>query len=414
MNRLKKAFVFLIKPILFLAGLCGLVFLLDRIMIFKYEDGTIPMNTYYDLPEDTVDVLFAGSSHVGMNVNTQLLFEDYGIAGYKCWASIQPIWITYHYLVEALKTQTPKVVVVDAHGALFDYEYSDYVVQTKNLLGMRFSQNKIDMVKAGSPRDSWFNMLAGLPTYHSRYGELNEMDFEFFPWNTHTDFRTLANYNLETVFSFDIISPTASEGTSPLSEKGELYLRKIIDLCNEKGIPLELVSCPYQLSTEEQRRFRTVRAIADEYPSVHFTNFNENYRKYGIDPKKDYLDPGHFNKYGLPKYAAAIAELLSRYQLPDRRNDPDHIWNHTGKTAEPDYSLEFQFQGDGIQKYVDTGVKLFETPMDSWTLITEFAVPPVTDEDTVIFSCFDESPDTYRGLLVNLDNNDRLSVKFVG
>ena len=414
MKRVKSFLAFILKPILFLAGLIALVFLLNDIMIFKYEDGMIPMHTYYDLPADTVDVLFAGSSHIGMNINTQLLYEEYGIAGYKCWGSIQPIWNTYYYLVEALKTQTPKVVVIDAHGATFDYEYSDYVVQTKNLLGLKFSRNKIDAVKASCPEDSWFNLLAGLPTYHSRYGELNHTDFEFFPWNKHPEFRTLSSYNNESVYSFSIISPTASEGKELLSEKQEYYLRKIIDLCNEKEIPLELVVCPYQLSQDEQRKFRTIADIADEYPTVHFTNYNDNYQDYGINPKKDYLDPGHFNKYGLPKYVTAIGELLSKYDLPDRRKDPNHIWNYVTKKLVPAYTMETQFKGDGIQQYVDTGVKLFETPMDSWTLITEFAVPPVDDENTIILSCFDESPDAYSGLLVNLDNNNRLSIKFVG
>ena len=414
MGKLRKACTIAVKSILFVLIFCLILYMIMCVLLFKQEDGTLPMRNYYDLPEDTVDVLFLGSSHIGMNVSTQVLWDEYGIAGYKCWGSTQPIWNTYYYLKECLEYQTPKVVVVDVHGAIFSYDYADYVLQIKNTMGMRFSMNKIEAVMASAPQDSWADLLLELPTFHTRYNELQEKDFEYFPWNTHSELRVLTNEGSDLVFAFDIIPPETTEGVEPLAAKEEDYLRRIIALCREKQVPLELIAAPYQISEFEQRRFRGVAALAEEYEGLRFTNFNEIYADVGIDSHSDFLDTGHFNKVGVPKYTRALANLLqSRYELPDRRTDPNHIWNsQTTEISAPVYALQTQFAGDGKQNYIDTGYQLYDNPLSSWTLISEFEVPPFEDEDQVIFSCYDERVNEYYGLLVNMDSNQLLTVRF--
>ena len=413
MNKAKKILKDILKSILFLAGLAVLLLLCMSVLSFKHEDGSLPMRNYYDLPEDTVDVLMVGSSHIGMNVNTKLLWDEYGIAAYKCWGSTQPIWNTYYYLKECLKTQNPKVVMIDVHGASFSYEYSDYILQTKNLTGMRFSENKIDAVKTSSLKDGWADLLLGFPTYHSRYSELTKEDFEYFPWNRHPELKELSNASMDVVYPFRMIDIAGVEGSEPLKEKEELYLRKIIELCQENGLPLELIVSPYQVSEGEVKRYRSAAEIAGEYSNVHFTNFNEIYKDYSIDTYRDYVDPGHLNKNGVPKYTHAIAELLEAYRLPDRRTDVNHIWNRTKeKEAVPIYSLEYQFEGDGIQHYLDTGIQLYDNPLNSWTLLTEFEAPSYEDENGVVLACYDETEGNYHGLLVRTNENHHLIIAF--
>ncbi|MBQ6343127.1 MAG: hypothetical protein IJI41_08405 [Anaerolineaceae bacterium] len=406
-----KAFI---KVTAFILIFAALLYLVMCVLLFKQEDGTLPMRNFYDLPEDTVDVLFLGSSHIGMNISTDMLWNKYGIAGYKCWGSTQPIWNTYYYLKECLKYQTPKVVVVDVHGATFSYDYADYVLQIKNTMGMRFSQNKIDAVINSAPENQWGNLLLELPTFHTRYNELTEADFQYFPWNKHNDITVLVNQAQDLVFPFEIIDKDQTTETEPMAEKEEKYLRAIIELCQEKNVPLELIAAPYQLSEFEQKRFRGVRDVISEYEGIRFTNFNDVYKDYGIDPQTDFLDPGHFNAAGVPKYSYAVAGLLmEKYDLPDRRLDDNHIWNRSEKTEVlPVYALDQQFYGDGQQNYIDTGLKLYDNMLDSWTILADFVVPPFDDMDHVVFACYNETTNQYQGLLVNMDENNRLIVRY--
>ncbi len=399
------------KGIAFVTVLILLWILINQVMIFKQEDGTLPARNFYDLPADTVDVLVLGSSHAGMNVSSKTLWDEYGIACYRFWGSIQPIWNSYYYLREALKYQQPKAVLLDAHSLTFNQEYGTYPVQVKNTLGLRLSLNKIENILASIPEEDRAAMLLGLPVYHNRYTELAEADFDYMFWQKHPEIQVLSSEDSTAVYSFSIPEPDPSGTEAPLGEKEEKYFRMLLEYCREKGVALELIAAPYEISAIEQQKLNRVRTIAGEY-GVNFTDYNSCYQDYDIDPQQDYLDPGHFNRYGLPKYARALAELLEKYNLPDRRQDPDHIWNRLEEKAElPVYALTEQFAGDGRQDYLDTGFRLMENPLSSWTLCTRFTVPDTAGEQKVIMACYEDSGET-GGFRVCRETNGDVGIKY--
>ncbi|MBR2823989.1 MAG: hypothetical protein IKE24_09920 [Clostridia bacterium] len=386
--------------------------LVDQVMMFKQEDGTLPARNFYDLPADTVDVLVLGTSHAGMNVSSQTLWDEYGIASYRFWGSIQPIWNSYYYLLEALKYQQPKVVVLDAHSLTFNQEYGTYPVQIKNTIGLRPSRNKLENILASVPEEDRAAVLLGLPVYHNRYTELREEDFDYMAWQRHPELQVLSSEESVHIYPFTIREPDPALEEAPLGEKEEKYFRMLLEFCREKGIALELVVSPYEISVTEQQKYLRVASIAAEY-GVRYTDFNLSYREYGIDPQQDFLDPGHFNRYGLPKYARALAELLrERYTLPDRRQDPDHIWNRLeSRTVLPVYALTEQFDGDGRQDFLDTGYPLMENPLSSWTLCTRFTLPEAAAEQKVIMACY-EDQENAGGFRVCRETGGNLGISF--
>lgn len=412
MERMKRAVKKGVKGAVFIILFLALGELIMNVMMFKQEDGTLPVHNYYSLPRDTVDVLVLGTSHAGMNVSTKTLWDEYGIAGYRFWGSIQPIWNTYYYLREALKYQSPRVVVLDAHSLTFQQEYGTYPVQVKNTIAMRFSREKIENVMASVPEQDRAFMLFGFPTYHNRYGQLTQEDFEYFPWNRHQEIPVLSSETTDHIYPFSILAPDATEGEADLGEKEERYFRMLLEECRQRQLPLEIIASPYELSAIEQQKYRRVRSIAAEY-GFAFTNYNENYRDYGIDPQKDYLDPGHFNKTGIPKYTRALAEMLkSKYELPDRRQDPTHIWNQVRVESNgPVYALTEQVQLDGRQDYFDTGVKLYENPLNSWTVFTELSPGTASRaEGGILLACFDNAHGL-GGLKVSLEPKGNLQIR---
>ena len=406
-EKVKAFFIQSIKFICFLAGLFVVLALLNDIMIFKQEDGTNPVRNYYDLPNDTVDVLIIGTSHAGMNISTKTLWNEYGIAGYRFWGSIQPIWNSYFYLEEALKYQTPKVVVLDIHSLSFVQDYGIYAVQVKNTAGLNYSPLRLEAVKASAPEDKWADLFLGFPTYHSRYNELQEDDFTSFPWQKHQELQVLSSEESNAVYSFSIAPSTPDIEPAPLGEKEEKYFRMFLQTCKDHNLPVELVVCPYEISEAERQKYKRTAEIAAEY-GLSVTDFNENYQDYGIDPTTDYLDPGHFNRDGLPKYARAIADLLSKYDLPDRRKDANHIWNRVKTTTlTPVFSLAEQLICDGKQDYKECDIQLFQNPLASWSLFTDFDVPENNGEDqTILSSC--EETSMRSGLLIWLNKNGEL------
>lgn len=77
-----------------------LLYYFNHVLIMKRTDGIVTMQNYYIQEKNTVDVLLLGSSHIGMNLDTAELWENYGIASYDLWGSIQPFWNSYYFLKE--------------------------------------------------------------------------------------------------------------------------------------------------------------------------------------------------------------------------------------------------------------------------------------------------------------------------
>lgn len=391
------------KTLAFTACLLALLYAFFCIFSFKYDDGITPMDHFYDLPADTVDVLLLGSSHMGMNVDPSELWNLRGIAAYNCWGSMQHPWNTYYYLRECLKYQTPKLVVMDVYGVTFDGELPGYDNIVKNTQGLRLSRERIENILVSSPEEYRSALLLGIPACHYRYSEITSKDFDNFFWDKHTDIQSLDLSGLPTQ-SFEIMDVGAVTEPEPLAEKCETYLRKILDLCAQRQIPVLLVASAYYVHEQEQARFLTIGQIADSY-GVPFLNFNENYAQLGIDPASDYCDLAHMRASGVEKYDAYLADyIVSHYELPDRRQDPNHIWNQASQAeSHCIYALEHKFYGGGLN-YLDTGVKLYQNPYFTYTLMTRINTE-VIGEDTVWMSCFSEEG-SYRGMLLKREGNN--------
>lgn len=394
---MKEKALKLTKTMAFVVCLLVVLYLFSCVFSFKHEDGIVTIQNFYDLPEDTVDVLLLGSSHMGMNVDPSLMWDLRGIASYNCWGSMQQPWNTYYYLKECLKYQNPKLVVMDVYGATFSGDYPGYDNIVKNTQGLRLSRDKIEDILVSSPEEYRSALLLGIPTYHYRYSEISGEDFKNFFWNKHTQIQSI-DLTGATVQSFDILDVSGITEPMPLAEKCETYLVKILELCREREIPLLLVASPYFLHEEEQARFNRIGQIAADY-GVPFLNFNENYRELGIDPQEDFHDLAHMVQSGIDKYDAYLADYIcANYSIPDRRLDPAHIWNQTVETeSHCVYALPSKFYGGG-HNYLDTGVRLYQNPYGSFTLLTEIDTECLS-EDQVWLSCFAEGDDL-RGVLL--------------
>ena len=71
---------------------------------------------FYAEPEDTIDVIFLGSSHANAAFAPAQMWREQGFTGYVLYSWSQPMWVSYHYAVEAFKRQTPRVVVLEGFG----------------------------------------------------------------------------------------------------------------------------------------------------------------------------------------------------------------------------------------------------------------------------------------------------------
>ena len=314
----------IIRILGFMVVLCLILKCWSDIFRFKFTDGTYICDKFYDLEDNTVDVLVMGTSHAFANFNTGTLWDEYGIASYDFACSNQPMWNTYYYLKEALKTQTPKLVVLEAMSTTFNYDYQEESGIIKNTFGLSWSKNRIDAISASSSSDEHTSYLLDYTHYHNRYKALAKEDF-----NENQGITMLEDwkgyYIKSSTAPFDYLDVSDIVDRAPLYEKTEKYYRKTIELAQENGIPMLIVVSPYaSISYEEEMVFNSAGDIAAEY-NVPFVNCNLLADEIGVDYKTEFADGHHLNHLGGQKFSKYIGKyIVENYDVPDHRGDDNY------------------------------------------------------------------------------------------
>lgn len=313
----KKIILRVVAVIALFAGF----YLLSRMLQIKSDHGINQNRGLYFQPVQTIDAAFLGTSHVHCDVNTALLWEEYGIAGYDYSGAEQPLWMTYYYLKELYKYQNPKVVVIDLYApARFKEDYQ-YTWISENIYGMKFSLNKLQMLFASVEYSKIFHYFPNFSVYHSRYDELEQEDFTHFFWN---------NDHLE---SFKGYTPYWKKGkevslvnndgvAGGLTPKSEKYLKKIIKFMKEQDGELLFMIAPYVVVPEDTKTYDEIKGIAEEY-GVEVIDYNQ---KMELDYETDLNDASHLNYWGSCKFTELLGrDLKERYQIPDHRGEEAYI-----------------------------------------------------------------------------------------
>ena len=332
-----------------------------RTLIMKRDDGILPMQNFYQQPEGTVDVLILGSSHAGVNIDLETIWRNYGYSAYTLWGSSQPFWNTYHFMVEALKYQSPKVIVVDVYASVYQHEYADNERQVTNTEGMRLSLNKVKAIMVTAPQDRWADLILSMPIYHKRYRELDAEDFRHYPWNIElSDFkggstRYGSNWTVPIEYSY-------SDAVTPMTEKEEEYFRKIISLAHDREIPLILIKTPTSLQEEQQPYYNYVKQVAAEYDEPVYI-LNEMTDILGLETPDFSIDNSHLNTQGARKVGNWLGGMLAKYDLTDHRGDERYVsWEHFCRNSDHTYLTQITELKDWLAEVERDGYGLVIAP----------------------------------------------------
>lgn len=114
-------------------------------------------------PKNSLDVLFLGDSEAYSGFVPMALWKDTGIASFVCASVDQKPYETEDFLREALKNQSPKVVVLEANVLYRAYSTQDLLVPKLQALFPRaaVSQQLEDVLRSGALLHS--GLYGGVP-----------------------------------------------------------------------------------------------------------------------------------------------------------------------------------------------------------------------------------------------------------
>lgn len=338
----------------------------NQVFKAKYGDGIYSLTKFYELENNTVDVLILGSSHAFEHFNTGTLWDEYGMASYVLAGSAQPIWNTYYYLKEALKTQTPELIVLEGYRIPWNEEYSDDSRVIKNNYGLKWSQDKIDSIKISTPKERWSEFILEYEQYHTRYSELTDGDFVKNQNNRLYDDWKGFGCNMATTPSVGIDVKEVT-GRVAIFEKSEKYYRETIELAQENDIPIIVVISPYAgLDKMTQQVFNSVGDVAEEY-DIPFVNCNLYLDEMNINYATDAADDSHLNYRGSQKFSKYIGQYIKdNYDIEDRRCDASYdTWNRNA-----DYIRQMIKDQNLVEAYdLDVITEILQDPV-YWVMIS--------------------------------------------
>lgn len=291
------------------------VFLLITALLLNFVSDVLrPAHTDYGStwsafraePEDSLDVIYLGSSYAYCDVDPVEIYDETGLTGYVLAGPEQTLSQTYWYLREAFKTQKPSLAVLEGSALAFQ-QYQSYT--QVNVGYMPAGLNQLGAIFTASEPELRTGLLFPLYFYHSRWKELTVSEAADALLPSETD--TLKGFTpVNGVFAQIADGPfTRAPQPEEVYDENLVWLAKIADLCEKHGIPLALVFHPTYSQLPADTRER-IAADAAEL-GISFFDWTEESQSIGITPTLHYYDPGHLNQEGAAIFSAWLGNFLT-------------------------------------------------------------------------------------------------------
>ncbi|MDR0883277.1 MAG: SGNH/GDSL hydrolase family protein [Oscillospiraceae bacterium] len=305
--------------VLFLVALLATGQLLYPKYMDKPYEGALT-GEYYDNAGYS-DLMIIGDCEVYENISPVTLWRDWGISSYIRGSAQQLVWQSYYLLEDALRLETPKVVLFSVLAMMYDKPQNE-AYNRLTLDGMRFTRTKWDAIQASkTPEESVASYYWPLLRFHERWQDIKKEDFQYYFTRRQVGINGFMMRS--DILPVGWIREPDRQQNYQFGDNAYAYLDKITALCKEKGIQLVLFKAP-SLSPPW---FDEWDAQMVDYAKKHdllYINALAEQKTIGLDFAVDTYDAGlHLNRQGAEKMAHYLGEVLTRESaLPDRRDDP--------------------------------------------------------------------------------------------
>jgi hypothetical protein len=283
---------------------------------------------YTLLPSNSIDVLFVGDSGIYSDISPMAIYEKYGFTSYDYATPAASNLLSYYMLKEALKTQTPKVVVMDETSIFGQKESEPFTRQYIDVIPN-------DDVKKELLNDSIYNFdnaykigaYINFFRYHARWNKIKSSDFQVANYDI-----TNKGYQLYKEHKNSKINDEYMDDVNDAIDFKNSYLPESVikskNLCEALGIKFLLISIPDTTIWIQAKSKKMINWTKDN--NISYYDLNYHFKDINLSFETDFLDEGmHLNVSGATKVSNYLgAYLLDNYNLPNHQSDPTYqSWN---------------------------------------------------------------------------------------
>ena len=146
---MKKKMISVSFVLLFVLLFTAVLFTVQALLVPKYQTGVVEgsMTEEYYSDDTKHDVIMVGDCEIYETFSTVELWNKYGITSYLRGSAQQLVWQSYYLLEDALRYETPKIVIFNVQSLKYDKPQSE-AYNRMTIDGMRFSSSKLGAIKA--------------------------------------------------------------------------------------------------------------------------------------------------------------------------------------------------------------------------------------------------------------------------
>lgn len=290
------------------------------------------LKQFYELEDDSVECIFFGSSVTQRAYVTPIAYHEYGVSSYQLATGTLPLILIKYLMKEAMKTQSPKLLVVELKCVNKQADWVGDVHIRRILDNMKFSKNKIDAINAVLsyvPKDSngidstGLSYYLPLVKYHSLWNPSERPHYY-----DEIDYYTGYSPNSDLTFKVKAIDPLPyDDHILPLDAPTEAALVDLIDYCDTlEDTQVLFVIPPYQASADGMGKMNYAKNIIEArgYEVLNMLT-EENRERAGLDDRTCYYNREHLNYYGSVRYTDFFYHyIMDNYGVEDVRGQAGH------------------------------------------------------------------------------------------
>lgn len=346
-NQIIRTVAFLLVVSVLLLALCDL---------FEYENSHISerIETYQQLPKNTVDAVMVGTSGIDRYWITPKAYEEHGITAYPLSTDGMPSWMVKIMLKEAAKNQKFKLAIIDMRAFLNTYKEGSHkfdAASRRVIDGLDFfSFTRYEAInttlklrmRTGDPNAERYDpsYFLSFIKYHSKWEE-EGFSFDEIKDQESLSLGFLMHSGASVKRQGKDIKTVKSNERMALDPICQDVLYDLLDFLKDQDYQVLFFDTPHCHSATEAKRMNTMCDIL-ESKGFSYLVCDVNDGQYNL--KNDFYNDGHVNYYGAEKFTAWFGEYLKNsYDFPDRRLD---------KKCDKDWI--------GVYDYIKEGIKVFE------------------------------------------------------
>ena len=304
----------------------SIIFLVILLLSFQYYEEKIFKRydilvdyAYYKLPKNSIDLLFIGSSHSYCTFNTHLFDHYLECNSLNLGTDSQSLSITYSAILEILKKQNPKVIVIEIYPIERQVET---LALRSHLDTMGFSINKLRLIKNALSVSEIGKNLTNTIYYHNRWKEFKELRVDkkvYGDYGERIKNKGFTGYYWDFIrnsLHYDIYENEWNKNintSSSISRNSLVLLENIFKICQKKKIKVILTSPPIigDHNTLGILYNSDLKELMTNY-NIDSIDFNDGTKKY---EKICFLDNGHLSLAGSDEVSFKMANYLKKNYL---------------------------------------------------------------------------------------------------